>query len=122
MNKDEIFEKEATYVSPITVEIRQIQRNYNRKLDTLIINEIRKYDVKVDKDELVKALKYDRNQYEKGYADGEKEATREILQEVYDTFAKKVANGFPNRLYDDFTSQVVKIIANRHGIELERNL
>lgn len=47
------------------------------------------------------------------------ETAREILQEVYDTFAKKVENGLPNRLYDDFTSQVVKIIANRHGIELE---
>lgn len=49
------------------------------------------------------------------------ETVREILQEVYDTFAKKVENGSPNRLYDDFTSQVVKIIANRHGIELEKD-
>lgn len=57
-----------------------------------------------------------------GYEDVKQETVREILQEVYDTFAKKVENGLPNRLYDDFTSQVVKIIANRHGIELERNL
>ena len=102
MNKDEIFEIEATYESPITVELRKIQRNYNRKLDTLILNEIRKYDVKVDKDELVKALKYDRNQYEKGYADGKKEAAREILQYIHN---KKLS----------------KAISEKYGIEEERN-
>lgn len=108
MNEDEIFEKEATYVSPITVELRQIQRNFNRKIDTLILNEIRKYDVKVDKDELVKALKYDRNQYEKGYADGKKEAAREILAKVdYES------NGQ--------TKQITNILRRKYGIEEERN-
>lgn len=64
-------------------------------------------------------LEMEKAQLNKQLEQAEQEAVREILQEVYDTFAKKVANGFPNRLYDDFTSQVVKIIANRHGIELE---
>lgn len=112
MNKDEIFEKEATYVSPITVELHQIQRNYNRKLDTLYLEEIRKYDVKVDKDELIKALKYDRNQYEKGYADGKREAAREILTTInrrirYATFQQT------------FALSVVKHVANELGVELE---
>lgn len=96
MDKDEIFEKEATYVSPVTVELRQIQR----ELDNFILNEIRKYDVKVDKEELVKALKYDRNQYEKGYADGKKEAAREILQYIHN---KKLS----------------KAISEKYGIEEE---
>lgn len=120
MDKDEIFEKEATYVSPITVEIRQIQRNYNRKLDTLIINEIRKYDVKVDKDELIKALKYDRNQYEKGYADGRKEAVREILQEFLKEFVvyASVGNYYTTtEIYDK-----VQELAIENGIELGENL
>ena len=111
MDKDEIFEKEATYVSPITAEIHEIQRNYNRKLDTLILNEIRKYDVKVDKDELVKALKYDRNQYEKGYADGKKEAAEEILQEVVNAWNTGNLN-----------QRELAYICTKHGIELGGNL
>lgn len=107
MDKDEIFEKEATYVSPITVELRQIQR----KLDNFILNEIRKYDVKVDKEELVKALKYDRNQYEKGYADGKKEATREILQEVVNAWNTGNLN-----------QRELAYICTKNGIELEKNL
>lgn len=60
-------------------------------------------------------------EYEEEIEQAKQEAVREILQEVYDTFAKKVENGLPNLLYDDFTSQVVKIIANRRGIELEKD-
>lgn len=108
MDKDEIFEKEATYVSPITAEIHEIQRNYNKKLDTLILNEIRKIGVKVDKDELIKALKYDRNQYEKGYADGKKEATREILQEVVNAWNAGNLN-----------QRELAYICTKNGIELE---
>ena len=62
-----------------------------------------------------------RNLCELNIKETKQEAVREILQEVYDTFAKKVVNGLPNLLYDDFKSQVVKIIANRHGIELEKD-
>lgn len=64
------------------------------------------------------ALTYD-NAYQWGLKVGEEKTAIDILQEVYDTFAKKAINGLPNRLYDDFTSQVVKIIAIRHGIKLE---
>lgn len=110
MDKDEIFEKEATYVSPITVELRKIQR----ELDTLILNEIRKYDVIVDKDELVKALKYDRNQYEKGYADGKKEAAEKILTTIYRRLRYAT-------FQQTFALEVVKHIANELEIELERN-
>ena len=111
LNKDEIFEKEATYVSPITVELHKIQREYNRKLDTLILNEIRKYDVKVDKDELVKALKYDRNQYEKGFADGKKEAAEKILQEVVNAWNTGNLN-----------QRELAYICTKNGIELGENL
>lgn len=102
MDKDEIFEKEATYVSPITVELRQIQR----KLDNFILNEIRKYDVKVDKEELIKALKYDRNQYEKGYADGKMEGVSEILRTI-ETYGKHYKS----------TDYMIAIIKHRYGIE-----
>lgn len=108
MDKDEIFEREATYVSPITVELRQIQR----QLDNLILNEIRKYDVKVDKEELVKALKYDRNQYEKGYAQGRQETAEKILTTIYRRLRYAT-------FQQTFALEVVKHVANELEIELE---
>ena len=38
------------------------------------------FGVDVDKAELIRALQYDRNQYEKGYADGEREAMDSIVR------------------------------------------
>lgn len=38
--------------------------------------------VTVDKDELIKALQYDRDQYNKGYADAKAEVAREIFEEM----------------------------------------
>lgn len=43
-------------------------------IDNDIINEIIKICVNVDRDELIKALEYDRNQYAKGYEDGKNNA------------------------------------------------
>ena len=114
MDKDEIFEKEATYESPITVELRKIQRNYNRKVDTLILEEVHKYDVKVDKEELIKALKYDRNQYEKGYAQGRQETAEKILTTIYRRLRYAT-------FQQTFALEVVKHVANELEIELEEN-
>lgn len=45
---------------------------------------IRKVGVNVDKGELIKALQYDRNQYEKGYEDGKNEVLDKIRAEIAD--------------------------------------
>jgi hypothetical protein len=37
-------------------------------------------DVQVDKEELIRALQYDRNQYEKGYMDGKADAMAELVR------------------------------------------
>lgn len=42
----------------------------------LIMKCVQKIGVSCDKEELIKALKYDRNQYEVGYADGKADAVR----------------------------------------------
>lgn len=40
------------------------------EMDNMIYRAVVHADVNVDKEELIKALEYDRGQYEKGYADG----------------------------------------------------
>lgn len=40
------------------------------KTEEMVFTEIKRIGIEVDKEELIKALQYDRQQYEKGYSDG----------------------------------------------------
>ena len=60
------------YSSPITL-MEDIVRQKTTEVENGIVTEIQiRYGVDVNKEELVKALQYDRNQYEAGYRDGTK--------------------------------------------------
>ena len=59
------------YENPIRIAIDDMAKNIIKAQDDYIVMEIQKIiSVDVDKEELIKALKYDREQYEKGYKDG----------------------------------------------------
>lgn len=60
-----------SYESPI-----EIAEKMSNQIDGDIMNVILSYGIKVDKNELIKALSYDRGQYEKGYTDGQKAGER----------------------------------------------
>ena len=53
------------YDSPITMIVSQMEA----KMEADTMSVIQRYGIDVNKDELIKALNYDRGQYEKGYAD-----------------------------------------------------
>jgi hypothetical protein len=68
------------YESPIEI----IKGNVHRTIECDIMRSVQEVGISVDKEELIRALKYDRGQYEKGYADGKrdggkKNAARELL-------------------------------------------
>lgn len=63
------------YESPITIKTEEIARNIMDKQEEYILTQVQMC-VDVDKNELLKALQYDRRQYEKGYADGRANATK----------------------------------------------
>lgn len=54
------------YESPIEI----IQKSVTTKIEDDICKAIWEYGIVVDKEELIKALRYDREQYDKGYRDG----------------------------------------------------
>lgn len=54
------------YESPIEVVVGNIRAEWENG----IVKAVRGYNVNCDKEELVKALAYDRDQYQKGFADG----------------------------------------------------
>ena len=64
------------YESPINLvmgtpqtTVEEIRDGITGLIEKEIVNTLVKLRVNVDKDELIKALEYDRKQYEKGYAD-----------------------------------------------------
>lgn len=57
------------YRSPIEIIVSDMYTEMVRKQEEAVNQAVLKYDVVVDKEELIKALQYDRHQYEKGLAD-----------------------------------------------------
>lgn len=57
------------YESPIDIIYSNIQTAFENE----VFSSVQKAGINVDKHELIKALAYDRQQYEKGYADGKAE-------------------------------------------------
>ena len=59
------------YESPFTVfRTEPIYRQINDEFENAVMECVWSENISVDKGELIKALQYDRGQYEKGYADG----------------------------------------------------
>ena len=57
------------YQGPIRLIYSDVQRQVEKQVEKFVLTEVQKVGVDVDKDELLKALAYDRGQYEKGRAD-----------------------------------------------------
>lgn len=79
-----------SYYSPIEI-VKKIQEQYETDVVNNVIKCVQSYGINVDKDELIKALKYDRQQYEKGYHDGIMESK---------LLADQIKELFPERLTD----------------------
>lgn len=72
------------YESPITLIRKEVENAYNSWVEDNVFKMISSLDIKVDRDELIKALKYDRQQYERGY----NEASLEFQNKALDAMSK----------------------------------
>ena len=69
MKLNEIFSQKITedimlgWESPVNI----VEKEWETKIEGDIVKAIKSYDINVDKEELIKALNYDRNQYKAGY-------------------------------------------------------
>jgi hypothetical protein len=73
------------YESPVNLLFQDIERQIVQQQEQTILEAIRKCGVVIDKDELIKAINYDRNQYSKGYKDG----VDDVLDKLLAIIAKK---------------------------------
>ena len=62
------------YESPIKIITGKIQT----QIDDEIYRAVQNVGINIDKEELLKALEYDRGQYEEGFREGEKHTMRQI--------------------------------------------
>lgn len=70
------------YKSPIETIYGEFETQMVQEEEKMVIKAVRKVGVNVDKDELISALRYDRNQYTKGYEDGKNEVLDKIRAEI----------------------------------------
>lgn len=66
------------YESPIEIIQHKIQADFSKRLEEDVLYAVVRTDIHVDREELIKALRYDRGQYEKGFQDGKADATEWI--------------------------------------------
>lgn len=74
---DDVF-SDAGYESPI----KQILSDWQMTMEENVMKAVRNVGIYVDKEELVKALKYDREQYSKGFHDGSESSMRDAMIEI----------------------------------------
>lgn len=58
------------YESPIEIIQHKIRSDINERVDDAVYTAVIRADIHVEREELIKALKYERDQYNNGYADG----------------------------------------------------
>lgn len=77
------------YECPIRIEAQQLSRIAIKKMDDNIFEAVLREEIVVERDELLKALKYDRDQYEKGYRNGYACGIEATQPDVIDEFVKR---------------------------------
>lgn len=111
----DLFEAEwDSYESPINVIMSDVYTQLEVNLEKGVMSAIGNLGVDVNKDELIRALQYDREQYKKGYRDGYRTAKEEIVRckdcrmyvenrEAFVTYCERGLRDIPVRP-DDFCS------------------
>ena len=90
------------YESPLTIAINKATQSMNYDLENQILEAVQQVGIHVNKEELVKALNYDRGQYEKGYED----AMRKIKNPPYLEY-EEIKEGM--WVYDHYSDTVIKV-------------
>ena len=94
---------EDGYTSPIAMIVEDV----NIKIENDIVKAVQNYDIKVDREELAKALAYDRDQYSKGFAEARKKYERpqgEWIKDNWGIFHCNYCMREKQQLFNNFCS------------------
>ena len=62
--------------------IKLIKQQFDAQMEGDIFKAIVRYGIDVDKEELIKALKYDRDQYDKGFEEGYRKSIEDLIERI----------------------------------------
>lgn len=99
-----------SYESPIEINYGEMQTEY----EDGILKAVWKYDIHCDKEELLKALAYDRDQYRKGYEDAKprwipcSERLPEIDEDVFISVGERVCEAHLRATREYFITHKIK--------------
>ena len=96
------------YESPINIIISKLCT----KLESDCVKSVQSYGFDVDKEELAKALNYDRKQYEKGHTDGYNKAIDDFVKAIVDRGLSSNDDKYCITSYDNYL-KVIKEIAEQ---------
>lgn len=103
------------YEPPIHKLLTEIETNLRQQEENAVLQAVVSVGVNVDKEELIKALQYDRGQYEKGYADGCRDSRKQGRWiEDYETFVQD--NGYES---EPIHTGFVCSVCGRHSCSIE---
>ena len=93
------------YKSPVELITKQM----NAQIEDYVFNAIQEVVVNIDRDELLRALEYDRDQYERGYRDGKQanewvsatDRLPEVAVHVLITDGKSISMGYVLNIDND---------------------
>ena len=66
------------YQSPISQIYKDVEYKFKEDMENKTMEAVHHFGISVDKEELIKALQYDRNQYDKGYSEGRASIVEEL--------------------------------------------
>ena len=89
------------YKSPINAIVNDICSDIQKKEENYIMECVRNVGINVNKKELVKALSYDRHQYEKGYNDGYIDGLNQISKDMRKVMEIVMSNECPEYKEDE---------------------
>jgi hypothetical protein len=95
------------YESPIELIATEVSSQLDMEMSRMVYKAIQGIGVNVDKFELEKALRYDRQQYQKGYEDGVRDII-ELLKKrsTYDFYAHGVS--YSNEFLDSLMRDAIR--------------
>lgn len=79
------------YESPISMisdQMKIISEQINANTDEMIVEAVQNVGVTVDKEEMIRALQYDRGQYNRGYTDGAHDMFSGFMEKMLEKYGR----------------------------------
>lgn len=105
-----------SYESPINLVIGQFRMEQEKRIEGEVFKAIQEYGITIDKEELIRALQYDRGQYDKGYEDGYDEGYYAGIASIFDA-APRMTNFY--RIKAMTIEELAKFIATPCECEVD---